>query len=134
MNLKLVVAISMSTAMPAFAQAPMDRPDANATQPTRADVQRVIQTISGDKTKMAAYCDLSKLNQQIAQTDGKRDTRALQIFGQKANDLTQKLGPDYVKLMDGLDQAEDNSSEGKDVAASFDEIVAALASLDKRCK
>jgi len=131
MNLKLVVAISVLTGMPAFGQAPTDRPPA---KPTKADVQKVVQTISGDKTKMQTYCDLSKLNQQIAQADEKTDTKTLQGLGQKADDLMQKLGPDYVKLMDGLDQAEDNSSEGKDVAASFDEIVAALASLDKRCK
>ena len=33
-----------------------------------------------------------------------------------------------------LDQADDNSGEGNDIAASFDEITAALQSLDKQCK
>lgn len=124
MNLKLVVTVFVIAAMPAFGQAPMDHPPANAAKPTKADVQRVIQTISGDKAKMKAYCDLAKLNQQVVQADVTKE----------ADDLTQKLGPDYVKLMDGLDQLDENSGEGKDSAASFDEIMAALASLDKRCK
>jgi hypothetical protein len=127
MNLKQVVAISVLTAMPAFGQAPTDRPPA---KPTKADVQRVIQTISGDKTKMQAYCDLSKLNQQMMQADEK----TVQTLGLLADDLTQKLGPDYTMLMDGLDQVDENSSDGKDIAAAFDEIAAALGSLDKQCK
>jgi hypothetical protein len=134
MNLKLVVAISGLTVMPAFGQAPMDRPPANAPKPTKADVQRVIQTIGGDKAKMQMYCDLAKLNQQMAQADEKKDTKTPQTLGQKADDLTQKLGPDFIKLMDGLEHVDDNSGEGRDIAASFDEIAAALESLDKQCK
>jgi uncharacterized coiled-coil DUF342 family protein len=139
MDLKLVVALFALTSMPAFAQVPIGRPAASAPKLTKADVQKVVQTISGDKTKMRAYCDLAKLNQQIAQADQKRDTS--QIIGQKAEDLAQKLGPDYVKLMDGLDQVDDNSGEAEEIAArldeitaSFDDITAALMSLDKQCK
>src|ERR1700681_1559870 len=114
MNLKLVVAVSVLTAMPAFGQAPMDRPAVNAPKPTMADVQKVVQTISGDKTKMQTYCDLSKLNQQMAKLDEKKDAKTLESLGQKADDLAQKLGPDYATLMEGLDQVDENSSEAKE--------------------
>src|ERR1700730_15344394 len=125
------VAISVLTAMPACGQAATDRPPA---KPTKGDVQKVVQTISGDKTRMQTYCDLAKLNQQIAQADEKTATKTLQGLGQKADDLMQKLGPDFKQLMDGLDQADDNSGEGQDIGAFFDEIAAALDSLDKLCK
>jgi len=126
-NMKLVVAISFLSVMPAFGQAPMDRPSAKVPKPTKADVQKVVQSISGDKIKMQTYCDLSKLNQQMAQADQKKDTKTLQTLGQKADALTQKLGPDYLKLMDGLDQVDENSSDGKEFAATF-------GSLAKQCK
>jgi uncharacterized coiled-coil DUF342 family protein len=139
MGLKLVVAVFVLASMPAFGQVPMGRSTASAPKLTKADVQKVVQTISGDKTKMRTYCDLAKLNQQIAQADQKRDTS--QIIGQKAEDLAQKLGPDYVKMMDGLDQVDDSSGEAENISArldestaSFDDITAALMSLDKQCK
>jgi hypothetical protein len=37
-----------------------------------------------------------------------------------------KIGPEYVALMDGLSEIDENSSEGK-------QITAALDSLDKLC-
>jgi hypothetical protein len=127
MNLKLVVAISVLTVMPAFGQAQKGGPPAKVPKPTMADVQKVVQTISGDKTKMQTYCDMSKLNQQMAKLDEKKDAKTLQSLGQKADDLMQKLGPDYLKLMDGLDQLDEKSSEVK-------EIGTALGALDKQCK
>jgi hypothetical protein len=39
----------------------------------------------------------------------------------------QRLGPDYVKLLDGFEQVDENSSEGKEFAAAFD-------SLEEQCK
>ena len=90
--------------------------------------------ISGDKTKMQAYCDLSKLEQQVMMLAGKKDAQTLDGLDQRAADLEQKLGPDYAKLMDGLDQVDENSGEGNGMAASFDEVTAALNSLDNQCK
>jgi hypothetical protein len=86
-----------------------------------------VQTISGDKTKMQAYCDLAKLNQQMAQADERKDTKSLEAIGPQADNLMQRLGPDYVKLLDGFEQVDENSSEGKEFAAAFD-------SLDEQCK
>jgi hypothetical protein len=76
---------------------------------------------------MQTYCELSKLNQQMAKLDEKNDEKTLQSLGQKADDLAQKVGPDYVKLLDGLDQIDENSNEAK-------EFGAALGSLDRQCK
>lgn len=127
MNLKLVVAISVLAAMPAFGQAQKGGPPPNVPRPTKADVQKVVQAISGDKAKTQTYCDLSKLNQQMATLDEKKDAKKLQSLGQQADDLAEKLGPDYAKLMDGLDELDEKSSDAK-------EFGTILGSLDKQCK
>jgi hypothetical protein len=127
MNLKLVLAISVLATMPAFAQGQMSGPQSKAPKPTKADVQKVVQSITSDKAKLQTYCDLSKINQQMADADEKKDTKKLEELGPKADALAQKLGPDYAKLMDGLEQVDEKSAEGKEFATSFD-------NLDKQCK
>jgi hypothetical protein len=132
MNLKQVVALSVVFAIPAFGQTPTDRP----SKLTKADVQKIVQSISGDKEKLQTYCDLAKLEQQIG--DAAKDTETFQKtfadLNPKVDALVKKLGPDYTKLMDGLDQVDENSGEGNSVAASFDGVAAALDSLDNQCK
>jgi hypothetical protein len=127
MKLKLAIAISALAIMPAFAQGQMSGPATKPPKPTKADVQKVLQAIGSDKAKMQNYCDLTKLNQQMADADEKKDTKTLQDLGPKADALMDKLGPEYANMMDGLDQVDENSAEGKDIAASFD-------TLDKQCK
>ena len=126
MNLKLVVAIAALVAIPALAQAQQGNPPTGAPKPSKADVQKVVQLISDDKTKSQAYCDLSKLNDQMMAADQKKDAKALDELGKQADALIDKLGPEYTKMMDGLDQVDENSAEGK-------EYIAILAALDKLC-
>jgi hypothetical protein len=126
MNLKLVVAISALVALPALAQAQQGGPPPSAPKPTKADVQKVVQIVSSDKTKTQAYCDLSKLNDQMMAADQKKDNKALEALSKQADALVEKLGPEYSKMMDGLDQVDENSPEGKD-------YVAILSGLDKLC-
>jgi hypothetical protein len=126
MNLKLVVAICALIALPALAQAQGGPPPSATPKPTKADVQKVVQIISTDKAKTQAYCDLSKLNDDMMAADQKKDTKALETLGKQADALVEKLGPEYSKMMDGLDQVDENSPEGKD-------YVAILSALDKLC-
>ena len=127
MNLKLVVAITLLAATPAVGQTPKGGPSADVPKPTMGDVQKVVQTIGGDKTMMQRYCELSKLAQQTAKLNEKTDAKTIESLAQKADDLEQKLGPDYIKLMDELDQLDDKSSEAKEFGAAF-------SALDKQCK
>jgi hypothetical protein len=126
MNLKLVVAISLFATLPTLAQAQKDGPAAAVPKPTVAEAQKVVQTIGGDKSKLQAYCDLGKLNDQMAQTNEK-DTKTLDALGAKADALAEKIGPDYVTLMDGLDEVDPDSAEGKQFAAVFEPLA-------KQCK
>jgi hypothetical protein len=126
MNLKRLLAIAAVAAAPALAQAQQGRPAPNAPKLTKADVQKIVQMISADKAKTQSYCELGKLNDQIAQAEEKKDNKRLEALGKRADDLANKIGPEYVKLMDALEDVDENSKEGK-------EFGALLQSLDKLC-
>jgi hypothetical protein len=139
MKLRLVIAATLLAVAPAFAQAPGGPPPKMgpgpgaqqqpppAPKPTKAQVQKVVQTISADKAKMDAYCKLAKLQQQMGALDEKKDIKKLQDLGTQADAEAQKLGADFEKMMDGLEQVDEKSNEGKEFATI-------LASLDSKCK
>jgi hypothetical protein len=110
MKLRLVAAIS-ALAIPALAHAQQSGPQPTP-KPTKADAQNVVQIITGDKVKTQAYCDLNKLEGEV-------------LAAGQLND-TETLGPEYFKLMDGLEQVDPKSSEAK-------EFMSILSELDKNC-
>jgi len=122
MKLKLVAAIS-ALAIPALAHAQQSGPQ--PTKPTKADAQKVVQIITSDKVKAQAYCDLTKLEGQVKAVQ-QNDTKTVEMLTKQAEALIDKLGPEYFKLMDGLEQVDPKSSEAK-------EFMSILSELDKRC-
>jgi len=127
MNLKLVVAVSLFAVVPMVAFAQKDAPATKVPKPSIADAQKLVQTISGDKAKLQAYCDMGKLQEEMEKADQKNDTKALDALGAKADTLAQQIGPEYTKVMDGLEEVDPNSAEGKQYTAVF-------ATLIKQCK
>ena len=125
MNLKLVAAIS-ALAIPALAHAQQGGPQPTVPKPTKADAQKVVQIITSDKVRTQAYCDLIKLEGEVEAADQKNDTKTLEALNKQAEALVDKLGPEYYKLMDGLEQVDPKSSEAK-------EFMSILSELDKRC-
>jgi len=122
MNLKLIVAILVIAAVPVFAQA---QPPSTA-KVTKADAQKVIKIISGDKAKAQTYCQIGKLGEQIEEANDKKDSKTADELSQKMKELENNLGLEYVALMDGLQDIDPESEDGADIAA-------ALAALDKLC-
>ena len=138
MKLKLAIAATLLAAVPAFAQpappqgggarmAPPPAQQQKAPKPTEAQVQKVVNDIGAAKPKLDSYCKLMKIQQQMGTLDEKKDGQKLQALGQQADAEAQKLGPDFEKVMDGLEQVDENSAEGKEFAAILD-------GLDKQCK
>jgi hypothetical protein len=125
MKLKLVAAIA-ALAIPGLAHAQQSGPQPNVPKPTKADAQNVIQIITNDKLKTEAYCELDKLEGQVKAAEHKNDTKTLEALSKQAEALVDKLGPEYYKLMDGLEQVDPASSEAK-------EFMSILSELDKRC-
>jgi hypothetical protein len=126
MKLRLVAVITALVTVSALAHAQEGAPPPNASKPTKADAQKLVQIITGDKAKTQAYCDLDKLFDQIQIAEQKNDSKTIETLGKQADGLAGKLGPEYNKMMGGLDQIDPNSSEGK-------ELVSVLSGLDKLC-
>ena len=143
MKLNLFIVSLLVAAMPVCAQAqapqPIQSPKApKATQAPKAAkgskeettkvaaAQKVIKTISADKTKTQTYCDIGKLGDQIQEAEKKNDMKKIDELNSKMDELATKLGPDYVQLIGGLDDIDPDSKEAQDIGS-------ALASLDKLC-
>ena len=120
MNLKLIVAILVIAAVPVCAQA--QKPSAV----TKADAQKVVKIIGGDKAKTQTYCDMTKLGEQIEQADQKKDDKMVDELSEKLIALGEKLGPEYAALMDGLENIDPESEVSQ-------EIDSTLEALDKLC-
>ena len=80
MRLKLfaTVTILVTASIAAFAQ--VDEPD-NEAPPTIEDVQKLVQTISGDKAKLKAYCELGNLYERVEKAEEKNDMKELGALG-----------------------------------------------------
>ena len=122
---KLVAAIS-ALAIPVLAHAQQGGPQPTVPKPTKADAQKVVQIITRDKVKTQTYCDLTKLEGQVKALPQNTDTKTAETLTKQAEALIDKLGPEYFKLMDGLEQVDPKSSEAK-------EFMSILSELDKRC-
>ena len=120
MNWKLVIAVALFAIVPVAVSAQTDGADTKAPKPTIADARKVVQMISGDKAKLKAYCDIGELQEQMENAEQKNDTKALDALGAKADSLAEQIGPEYAKLVDGLEEVDPNSAEGKQFTAVFD--------------
>jgi hypothetical protein len=85
------------------------------------------RAIGGDPAKLKTYCEVSKLQDQMDQAEQKKDTKAVAALGAKADNLGKQLGPDYERVMAGLESIDPNSSEGKRYTALFQPLF-------KQCK
>jgi hypothetical protein len=127
MNLKLVIAIAAIAAMPVLAQAQQKgAPPPAGKAPSKAEVQKVVTQIKGDKAKLDVYCQISKLGDQAQAAAQKKDQKKMDDLNKQADALGQKLGPDYVKLMAGMENVDPDSKDGKD-------LIAMLDALDESC-
>lgn len=82
--------------------------------------------INADKAKTQIYCDMAKLGDQIEQADQKKDTKKVEALSKQMDDMSAKLGPEYVALMEGVQDMDANSKVGKDIGTT-------LEGLDKLC-
>ena len=124
MNLKLVIAIAAIAALPAVALAQKGPPPAKGAPkgPTKAEVQKVVNMIKGDKTKLDTYCQIGKLGEQAQAAAEKKDQKKMEDLNKQADALGAKIGPDYVKLMGNMENVDPESKDGKELIALFDSI------------
>lgn len=121
MKLKFIIVV-IAIAMPLSAQAQKT----GAAKVTKADVQKGRQDHQRRQGQDADYYDMANLGDQIEQADQKKDTKKVEELSKKMDDMTQMLRPEYVTLMDGLQDMDANSKDGKYIGAT-------LEGLDKLC-
>jgi len=120
MNRKFIVAILLA-AIPVCAQA-------QNPKPTKGDAQKVAAIIRGDKAKTQAYCDIRKLSEQLDQASEKNDDKMADELAGKIIALEKSLGPEYLSLMDGLQDLdpEKDKNLGQEIASMF-------GAIDRQC-
>ena len=98
MNRLVIVGILMISTAPLFAQGA--KPDAAKL---KADAQKVVSIITGDTTKSQTYCQVLALSDELDQVDHHKDPKKAEDLSQKVDDLQKKLGPEYLALLENLD-------------------------------
>jgi hypothetical protein len=93
----------------------------------KAEAQKVVSIISGDKAKTQAYCGINDLNEQIGETDQEKDSKKAEALSQQLLELQTKLGPEYLALVNSLMDVDPNSPQAQ-------EIDSILAALDNSCE
>ena len=117
----LIVASLLMSAAPAYVQD--QQPNAAKL---KADAQKVVSMIKGDKTKARVYCRINTLDEQIGDADRKNDEKKAEALSKQLTELEKKLGPEYFALVLDLNHVNPNSPLGQ-------EIDSMLASLDDSC-
>ena len=112
----LVVAILIISTAPLSAQG---QPD---PAKLKADAQKVVSIIKGDKAKTQAYCQISDLGDQIGDADQQKDRKKAEALAQKMNELEKQLGPEYLALVEETQDVDPNSKEGQEVESIFDKL------------
>ena len=86
---------------------------------SKDDAQKVVTIIIGDKAKTQTYCDILKLSQQIAQAYEKNDRSMVDELSQKIDTLEKTLGPEFLALVDGLQDIDAESEVGQEIRSIF---------------
>jgi mevalonate kinase len=89
---------------------------------TKADAQKVLKIISGDKAKTRVYCEMGKLGDQMEQANEKEDSKKFDELFQKMYELGKKLGPEYAALIDGLQDIDPVSDVGQEISSTLDAL------------
>ena len=117
----LIIALLLNSAAPAY----VEDQQPNAAK-LKADAQKVVSMIQGDKTKARVYCQINALDEQIGEADRKNEEKKAEALSKQVTELEKKLGPEYFALVLDLNHANPNSPVGQ-------EIDSMLASLDDSC-
>lgn len=112
-------AVIAFAALPLSAQAQQQD---SAPKPTVAAAQKVVKIVSADKAKLKAYCDLGNLAEQLDAAEEKKDTKTAEALSNKMDSLAEQIGPEYIALVDGLQNLKENDKTAEAIAESLSEI------------
>ena len=125
MTRPLTVAILLISIVPLFAQD--QQPN---VAKLKADAQKVVGVISGDKAKTQTYCQIAKISEQVDQAAREKDRNKAEELVQKITELEKQLGPEYLALVDALF----NNNNMDLNSGDFEEIVSMFDRFDESCR
>jgi hypothetical protein len=119
MNLKLIVGSLVIATAPGWAAA--------QSAITNQDAQQLVETISGDQDKAQSYCDIMKLDDQIAQANERG--AGTDELKQQLKGLEEKLGVEWSTLITAYRDVDLNTRAGLETAAVLQTAINRLNSL-----
>jgi predicted transcriptional regulator len=114
MKKALTFAILLMFAVPLYAQD--QQPN---TAKLKADAEKVVRIISGDKAKSQIYCQIADLGNEI---DQEKDSKKAQVLFRTMNELQKRLGPEYIAFLADSQDVDPDSKDGQDIISTFDEL------------
>jgi hypothetical protein len=117
MNRLLIVAILVICTVPLYARA--QQPDAAKL---KADAQKVVSIIEGDKAKSQTYCEIADLSDQIDEADQEKDSKKAEELSQQLNELEKNLGPEYLALTGALNNLDRNSRDAQEISSILEHL------------
>jgi sensor domain CHASE-containing protein len=114
MNRLLIVGVLLLSTVPLWAQA--QRPN---TAKLKADAQKAVSDIRGDKAKTQAYCQINSLGAQMVEAAQEKDSKKAEALFQRVDDLEKQLGAQYHALFDAADP---NSKDVQDILSMFNKL------------
>jgi hypothetical protein len=93
MTVKLLPAIALLAITPALAQ---DK-DAPIPKASKAEVQKLVDSLKNDKGKMTQFCELRKIHAQYNAL-GEKDEKKAEELDKAEEEATKKLGPDFERI------------------------------------
>jgi hypothetical protein len=119
-GLLIVASLLISTA-PFYAQ-----PQQQDVAKLKADAQKVVSIISGDKAKTETYCEARDIATQIVQAEQQKDNEKGDELTNKLIEQQKNLGSEYLALMKSVRDANLTLKDGQEIESLFD-------SLDESC-
>ena len=114
MNTKFVAAIAVCAAFAATsAIAQQKAPEPAAPKASKAEVQKLVDVIKGDKGKLAQFCNLMKLQEQYTAAAEKKDEKKLEALDKQMEEGAKKIGSDFDRITQSeLDEEATNLLDG----------------------
>jgi len=117
MNWRLIVGILIILTMALSAQGQQPDP-----AKLKADAQKVVGTISGDKAKTQTFCEMAIIGKALDEAIKEKDTNKTEELAQRISEGEQQLGSEYLALVDSLRNIDLNSKDGQDIVSLFDKL------------
>jgi hypothetical protein len=76
---------------------------------------KVLQAIGADANKMKIFCEMMVLDEKM----GDKEDPALE---DQVDKLAEQLGPDFIAAWDAIEEIDENSPDGKVLAAAIDQL------------